>query len=128
MHYWKVELSNGEKFKEGIKPFEIEKGRLSPWLRLKNYLQEKNLKIVSLSLENEKEKSFNLPTLKNRPKFAEFHRIEEPKELNCFTKIGLEFGNNEIKEEFKVIEAIYNDYKLQLWLNIENSNCFVLVL
>lgn len=126
MTHWKVGLSNGENYQEGIKPFDVIKNELSPWLRLKDYIKKNNLKITSLCLEAN-EKTFNLPSAGKNPKFRAFQGLEKPLELNYFMQIGWDMGSKD-KDCFKVIEAVYNDYKLQLWVDEKNSNCWVLLI
>jgi hypothetical protein len=123
MIQWRVKLSSGEVFTENIKPFEKISGEKTPWLRLLDYIDKNNLKIVSLSLVDG-ERVFNLPSKTNRPKFMAFSGLIKPKKFNFYRMLGMEFDKREL---FSVIEADYGNYKLQLWVDEYHKNSWVLV-
>jgi len=119
---WKISLSNGTNFIESN--FDGEK---TPWLALKEYLAKENLKITSLCLVDEN-RTFNLPSAGDNPKFRAFINAPKPTDYNFFRMFGSDITGKE-PELFSVIEAIYSNYKLQLWVNEYNPNsCHVLVI
>ena len=125
---WKVGLSDGTNFIEGESPFEKTRGELSPYLKLLQYLKEKELSITSLCITDGK-KTFNLPSNGKNPKFRAFVNNQRPQGYNFFRMIGGNIGDGKgIREVFAVAEAIYSNYKLQLWVDEKNTdNCWVLV-
>jgi hypothetical protein len=119
---WKISLSNGTNFTESN--FD---GKNPPWLMLKDYLLKENLKITSLCLIDGK-RTFNLPSAGNNPKFRAFVNAQKPVDYNFFRMLGTNIAGQDL-ELFSVIEAIYSDYKLQLWVNEYNpDSCHVLVI
>lgn len=126
MTQWKVGLSNGTNFTENVVPFMVIEGELKPWKRLVKYVEENNLEITSLCLTDGK-KTFNLPSGGNRPKFRAFQELEKPIGFNHFQMIGGHVNGGD-QQLFTVIEAIYSNKKLQLWVDEQNTdNCWVLV-
>ncbi len=123
---WAVGLSNGLNFYEGKGDYAIIRGELSPWQKLKAYLKDNpNIRITSMSLYTDEGKRFNLPSAGKNPKFKIFCDAEQPKEYNFFRKAGMDSavgGKQESQETFSVIEAIYENKKLQIWVNNENPN------
>ncbi len=117
---WKAELSNGEFVLE-----EVIEGEKSPWLRLLDYLAEKDLKIVNLSLSNG-EMSYNLPNLKNAPQFKAFFEVDQPLGYKFFRMVGSNLDNSK-DDLFAVIEADYGDKKLQLWVDESSNNCWCII-
>jgi hypothetical protein len=124
---WKVKLSNDETFTEGEGEFAVVKGEKSPYLKLKDYLIEKDLKIIELSLIRG-QVQFNLPTNENKPKFADFSKLQEPAELNFFRKLGMDLDGSNKQDLFAVIEAIYPDHKLQLWVDENSEKCWAVII
>jgi hypothetical protein len=119
-----VGLSNGDNFIEGSKPFDIIPYELSPWLRLLQYLAEHDLSITSLSLIY-KDRTFNLPSSGSNPKFKAFYDAKKPISYNFMRIVGGTPGEN--TDLFAVIEAVYKDYSLQLWVDEKNpENTWVL--
>lgn len=121
MTRWKVGLSNGESFIEGKGRFECIPNELSPWLKLQNYLKQNNLHITSLSLFNE-HGTHNLPSAGKNPKFSPFANAEKPIAYNYFSYVGGDLRRVGVVDEFLVIEAIYQKYKLQIWVDKKNDN------
>lgn len=124
MTRWKVGLSNGENFIEGVAPFERIKGEDSPWLKLLAYCKQNNIDMTSLCLIHGS-RTFNLPSAGTNPKFKAFSTTKKP--------IGFDFGRpfsitqGEPRELFAMIVAIYDDHQLQLWVDERNpNNCWVL--
>jgi hypothetical protein len=132
---FQVSLSNGETFFEGKGDYQEIPGELSPWQRLTKYIAEKNLLITSLSLYTKDGQTFNLPSSGKNPKFRPFEAAQKPLDYNLgrymareHSFIGNELKNTEVSDLFTVIEAIYPEYKLQLWVDENNpKNCWVLV-
>lgn len=127
---WQVSLSNGETLYEGKGGYKTIEGGLSPYQRLLEYLSANDLKITSMSLYTDSDQHFNLPSSGNNPKFSEFGQLSKPGNYKMFRKVGFDIsaGNKENVEEYSVIEAIYPEYKLQLWVDENNvKNCWVLI-
>lgn len=136
---FKVSLSNGETFYEGKGYFKEFEGEKSPWQKLIQYTIENRLEITSLSLYTDGGKTFNLPSAGKNPKFKHFNDIPNPIDYNIMRSIAREVKVSskdkgfvlerevEISEWFTIAEAIYSDYKLQLWVDeLNNKNCWVL--
>lgn len=136
---FKVSLSNGETHYEGKGQFQEIPNELSPWNKLINYTIQKKCLITSLSLYTDDGRTFNLPSLGKSPKFREFSNIDKPIDFNLFRKIAsdmdairikerIEVGNKEVTDWYTVAEAIYKDYRLQIWVDEFNTkNSWVLV-
>jgi hypothetical protein len=133
---FQVSLSNGETFFEGKGEYQEIPGQLSPWQRLNKYLAENKLFITSLSLYTKDGRTFNLPSAGKCPRFKFFAEAQKPIDFNFFraisremTFIGQEAKEVEISDWFTVAEAIYPDYKLQLWVDENNTrNSWVLAI
>lgn len=132
---WQVSLSNGETFFEGKGNYKEIPDVKSPWQRLVQYVAVNKLKITSISLYTDFNQTFNLPSSGNNPKFKPFLDAEKPIDYNMCRYMSREMDvvKSEVKgvkisEWFSVIEAIYSTYKLQLWVDENNTkNCWVLV-
>lgn len=132
---FQVSLSNGETFYEGKGKFVHIDGELSPWQRLIKYTSEKKVLITSLSLYTEDGRTFNLPSAGRDPKFRPFTLAEKPIDFDYHHTLAQEHDivDNKIVKSvasdwFTYIEAIYPDYKLQLWVDENNTgNSWVLV-
>lgn len=130
--FWKASLSSGETFYEGKGKFAEVTGELSPWKKLLRYVIDKNLEITSLSLTTQKKgetHTFNLPSAGKNPKFSKFAQAEKPLDYTYCNHIAQErrIVNNQVKkskvvEWYACIEAIYSDYKLQIWVDELNPN------
>lgn len=132
---WKVGLSDGNNYIEGIAPFDTVSGELSPWLKLQKYIKENNLTIKSLSLielfpDARKNRTYNLPSAGKNPKFRAFDIASKPIDYKFFRMVAGDVtsnNNTKIDTEFAVVEAIYETYSLQLWVDERNTrNCWVL--
>lgn len=125
MTQWRVGLSNGENFTEGVAPFQVIPGELSPWLRLSKYLAENRVTITSLSLIANG-RVHHLPSAGKNPTFRAFFLSEKPLFYNFSRPIG--GTNGKIEDTFARIEAVYENYILQLWVDEKNpKNSWVLV-
>ena len=130
---WQVSLSTGETFFENKGRFEEIAGELSPWQKLQKYLAEAGAEITSLSLFTEDGRTFNLPSAGKNPKFQEFTGLEKPIDFQVWRKLASDICDGKVKidgnsEFYTVAEAVYPDYKLQLWVDELNiRNCWVLV-
>ena len=130
---WKVSLNNGETLYEGKGDFIEIAGELSPWNRLLYYLDKTGSSITSLCLYTDSGHTFNLPSSGKNPKFKEFSDIEKPRRFNFFHKIAHDINTSvrqtEITDLYAVIEAVYANYKLQLWVDELNSrNCWGIII
>lgn len=126
---WQVSLSNGETFYEGKGNYIEYENQPSPWQRLNKYIIEKGVDITSLSLYTKDGRTFNLPSSGNNPKFRPFQLADKPLDYNVVRYLAREhnFDNGNLKklkisDHFTVAEAIYPDYKLQLWVDEMNTN------
>ena len=104
-------LSNGEDLTEGKGILEIVSGQDSPWWKLQKYIQENNLKIMSFYLAYG-DRHFVLPSVS--PKFGG----QSPIGYNCYRRYeGDVLGSGQNYEHYAVAEAIYPDFKVQLWVD-----------
>jgi hypothetical protein len=104
-------LSNGEDLVEGKGLLSIVKGEDSPWWKLQKYVKDNNLKITSFYLAY-KDRHFVLPS--SDPKFGG----EVPLSYNCFRRFGGDvLGSGDKWEHYAVAEAIYEDFKVQLFVD-----------
>ena len=110
-------LSNGESLVEGRGKLARIPGEDSPWHKLQNYLKDNNLTINSFNLWVG-DRHYNLPSV--NPKFKGL----VPKAYNCFRKMAYDAmaGGNENAEHYICAEAIYEDYKLQIWIDEQDTN------
>jgi len=126
---WQVALSNGQQILED-NDF-VSDVESSAWQKLLKYVQENNLEITSLSLLTSDNRTFNLPSGGKRPRFKAFYDVEKPIGFNFGHHIGYDVKDNsgeKHEELFVFIEAIYPNYRLQLWVDENNpSNCWCLV-
>ncbi len=128
---WTVSLSNGETLYEGKGDFKEVEGEDSPYRKLLKHLDKKDLKITSLGLYNDNNSRWNLPSAGKNPKFKAFDDAEKPKDYRFFRKIGADIlsGVPKNEEVFAVIEAQFENYKLQLWVRDDSPHeSWVLVL
>jgi len=129
---WKASLSNGETFYEDKGDFCAIENELSPWRRLIKYTLDNKCSITSLALYGGG-RTFNLPSAgRGMPKFRVFETADRPIDFNFFRKYGGDLNKGqtdfESSDDFACIEAIYKDYRLQLWVDDRHSeNCWVLV-
>jgi len=115
---WIAGLSNGETLVEGKDKVAHIKGEDSPWWKLQKYIKENKLTIHSFGIWVG-DKHFNLPSIK--PKFEG----EVPLSYNCFRKVVSDVftgENDTLKESYICAEAIYKDYKVQVWVDEKDTN------
>lgn len=121
---WVCSLSNGQTLYEGKGDYQ--EGGLSPWLKLKKYLEEnREVFITSLSLYTDEGHRWNLPSAGKQPKFRELEKCEKPLKYTFFRKAGMDMdmgGGNRETERYAVIEASYKDYKIQVWVREEKPH------
>ena len=129
---WQVSLTNGETLFEGKGDFKEIRGQSSPWQRLTKYIIENSLDITSLSLYTDDGRTFNLPSKGKNPKFREFSLMDKPLDFNFAHKLArniMKDGTSIESGWFTFIEAIYPTYRLQLWVDENDTrNCWVLSL
>lgn len=123
---WVASLSNGETAHENKGEYKLVPGELSPWQRLVKYCHDNDVKITSLSLVDGWGRKHHLPSAGSNPRFRLLDGIEKPVDFNQFKQVA---GNvNKTTGEmtpddfFVVIEAIYADYKVQLWYDQKTGN------
>lgn len=139
---WQVSLSNGETFFEGKGDYEdIQDGRLSPWQRLLNHMDDTGAVITSMSLYSDSGQTWNLPSAGRNPKFKEFANLPQPYDFVFDRKSSLEsssesaFKDTKKDEEYAVISAYYGinlngtpalNLKIQYWVDENNpKNCWI---
>lgn len=123
---WRVKLANNDTFMEGEEPFAVIEGEKSPWLRLKDYLAEKQTQIIYLALVVDG-KVYSLPSKYYQPKFSDFANSDKPAEYNFFRKLGSDLDGSTKSDYFAVIEASYGEMKLQLWVDEYTKNCWCII-
>ena len=127
---WTCSLSDGSTYYEGKGEFKKEEGELSPYQKLLKHIQKEDLKITSLGLYNENNRRWNLPSKGKNPKFQAFDKADKPKNYRFFRKVGVDILNGKAQDEekYSVIEAEYDNYKLQVWVkNSKPHESWVLV-
>lgn len=126
-----VGLSNGETVYEERGNFKRLSGALSPWERLKSYIQDNSLEITSLSLYKADGTRWNLQSAGGSPRFHAFADGAKPSGYSFFRRAGIDknpnTGETISSEVFAVVEAIYESYSVQLWVNDETGNSWILV-
>lgn len=112
----KMSLANGETIYEGREPFIFIPGEKSPLARMLEYA-DNNGPIRSLSLITKEGVEFHLPSSGNNPKFRAFDVEDKPLDYTAFRKIGGDIKGKNGFETFSVIQAIYKDKKLEMWVS-----------
>lgn len=114
---WIAGLSNGETLREGVGITSYIPGQKSPWWKLQDYLKDNSLTINSFYLSY-KTRHYHLPSIE--PKFGG----KKPNSYNCFRKVRTDSltGSSDNDELYICAEAIYDDYRLQLWIDEKNVN------
>lgn len=109
-------LSNGETLTEGKGVLVKKKGEPSSWWKLQDYLKENDLTIHSFNLWVG-DRHYNLPSIS--PKFGG----EIPLSYNCYRKYAGDVlvGSGNV-EHYICAEAIYEDYKVQVWIDEQDYN------
>jgi hypothetical protein len=111
----KMSLSNGETIYEGREPFVFLPGLKSPLARMLEYADD--YEIRSLSLITKEGVEFHLPSSGNNPKFRAFDVEDKPLDYTAFRKIGGDIKGKNGFETFSVIQAIYKDKKIEMWVS-----------
>lgn len=119
--YWQAGLNNGETFTENKGRFIQEPGKLTPWLQLLAYIKQENLAITSLCL-TDGNRTFNLPSAGKNPKFSAFANAEKPQGFNYWQPVGSDLRPGAKMEKYQMIEAYYQYFALQLWVDYNNTN------
>lgn len=132
---FKVALSDGSNIYEGKGDYQRLDGQPSPWQRLQSFLALNKLEIRGLSLYTKDGRTFNLDSAGKNPKFMAFWNDPHPKAYNFFRRAAADYnpttyqkidGSNEM---CAVIEAVYENTTVQLWVNDANyNNCWVNVI
>jgi hypothetical protein len=117
---WKVSLSNGETLYEYKGDFVIIPGEISPWQKLLQYIAQNNLTITSMSLYTDGGQTFNLPSAGKNPKFHAFDIQEKPIAYTFSNRLGQDMIGQTDGDLFAIIEAEYNTYRLQIWVDRNN--------
>jgi hypothetical protein len=122
--HFAVGLSNGDNLIEGEGILLKVDGEDSPWHKLQKYIQDKDLEIRSMSLYSKTEvgnRHYHLPNAS--PKF----KGEAPKGFKFFRWVAMEgLAGETLVEHYAVAEAIFEDYKAQLWVSeLDPDKCWV---
>ena len=115
---WTVSTSQGLNFTEGNAPYVEILGEPSPWVRFKN----DGHVITSLGMISSDGHIFNLPSAGKRPKFSDFDTQEKPLGYEVWRKVASEIIGDREEVHYTVIEAIYQNFKLQIWVNDDNPS------
>ena len=114
-------LSNGETIYEGKGDYKEVAGQPSPFQQLQSYLIENKLTITTLGLYTSDGRSFFLPTTSGRHNIGKLQEEFKPYDYNLFRYMDASMNMNgeieSIDRHFTVIEALFEKYKLQLWVN-----------
>lgn len=112
---WVAGLSNGVTLVEGEGIVSNIPGEDSAWHKLQKYIKDNNLTVNSFYLSLG-DKHFNLPSVK--PKFGGMVPIT----YNCFRYVDTDFATTTLYGLFKCAEAVYSDFKVQLYINEMDTN------
>jgi len=126
---WEVKTSNGFTFREGeTETFakDIDNNN-SSWLKLKEYLDLNGVTIVALYLIGENGQRYSLPFVDTDPKVRKFENNTPPVSFNFYRAFGSDLKPNSKMDYYSVIEAIYIDKILQLWVDENNDTCWATV-
>jgi hypothetical protein len=123
---WQVSLSNGETLYEGKGQFQRIKGEKSPWQLLLSYMALKEVYITSMSLYTDDGQRFNLA---EKPLDYVFFRQMIQDHEGTIDETGVaNIEKTTVADLCTVIEAIYKDYRLQLWVSeIDPRICWTVV-
>lgn len=131
---WAVTLSDNSSHIEGEGLFEAIANQPSPYSKLRQYMLNENLSIVSLHLFTDSGETWMLPSadLSKMPEFSPFRTLGQASDYAVKRFIGANFNGYPKKVErediFTVGIAIYGKYKLSVWVNENNTKeSFVLV-
>lgn len=136
---FQVSLSDGQTLYEGKGILEEIAGEKSPWQKLQTYVVDQKVEITSLSLFTDDGRHFNLPTAGANPKFNPQIPGERPKPLDfeIFRYIDYdikaipigEVVEKKVANWFTVAEVMYPKYKIQIWVDENNSqNSWLMVI
>jgi len=117
---WSASLSNGETLYEGKGNYRRLPGKLSPWERLLQHLQNTGATITSLSLYTDGGLRWNLPSAGKNPHFHEFTNAKKPISYKMFRKMGNDIlGKDAGKEDlYTVAHAEYEGgHTVEIWVN-----------
>lgn len=126
---WTASLSNGATFFEGKGDFAELEGIKSPFQRLIDYTIDNHVEITSFGLYVGKN-TFHLPSITGRYKIGFLDKELKPIGYNVFRYVDADLNGDkpsddgsihiekkDIKAWWTVAEAIYADFKLQIWVN-----------
>lgn len=116
---WKVSLNDGTTYYEGKKPFKMIEGDKPAWVRLQEFVKKYKLRITSLALITNN-RTWNLPSSGDNPKFRAFDLADKPISYNYKRILGLDYkirGGRKIKQIFVIGEAIFKNYKIEVWVD-----------
>lgn len=119
---WKASLSNGETLYDGKGDYVPDPQKLSPWNRLMAHMKADNLTMTSLALYVDDGRVFHLPSAGNNPRFPALAKAPVPNRYNFFYASVSAMGISEHGCSYSVVEAIYDDHKLQIWVDRENPD------
>lgn len=124
--FWTASLSDGHTHYEGKNEYQEIKGELSPWLRLIQHIENKGLEITSLSLYMNTGERWNLPSAGTNPKFKMIDRAVNPVGYRFFRVLKKEIPEGK-EERYNIIEAIFSNYKLQVWVSLDGKTSWSVV-
>lgn len=122
-----VSLSDGRTLFEGKGVLVDEPGQKSPWQKLQDILVDDSVKITSFLLFTNNGRMFHLPSAGSKPNFPIKNDVL-PIDYNLFRALESErgmSGNRVVSEEltghYTVAEAIYEDFRIQLWVSEKDT-------
>lgn len=119
---WLVELSNGERHYENKGEYKTTKTSTA-WQKLQNYLVTKKIKIVAMALFVEVDGNniyHYLPSTKTNPNYPEF-KNKQPLDYSYDTKLSSVLKSKVVQNKntsYKIAIAHYDNYQLQIWVDI----------
>lgn len=115
---WAISLSDGTNAYEDKNEYKEVEGDLSPYQKLLNYIEENDVEMTSMSLYTDEGRAWNLPSAGDNPKFDRFENTDKPVDFKFrrhLRQVGM-MGGSSKTYKYAMIEAEYEDYKLQVWV------------
>lgn len=127
---WCASLSDGSTFQEGRGEFQVIEGQPSPFQRLLLFVEERNLRVTSLSLYCG-DRHWSLPSAGRNPKFRAFEAAPKPESYRFFRAMGADQAgrNAGVEDRFAVVEARYaSGLAVQVWVEDGTLNSWAVAL
>lgn len=127
---WLASLSDGSTAIEGIEPFHVIPGELSPWLRLQNHLIVCDLYITGMRIQVEKPgdatRTYNLPSHNTTPegKHERWRSLRPllPESYNYFRWVTRDIVPGSTEQRQIEVRAVYEGFTVSLFVDENEGN------